>query len=94
MRSETPCVTRVRQTFENRGDTLVVDSWMEPGGALPAHMHPQQEERWSVVEGHVRFRLGDDVRVIGRPRARDPERPRATPSLRTSRGYRTSGGLR
>jgi quercetin dioxygenase-like cupin family protein len=58
-------VTRVRQTFKNRGETLVVDIWMEPGGALPAHFHPQQEERWSVVEGQARFRLGEDVRVIG-----------------------------
>ena len=58
-------VTRVRQTFENRGDTLVVDTWMEPGGALPAHFHPQQEERWSVVEGQARFRLAEDVCVIG-----------------------------
>ena len=57
-------VSRVRQTFDNRGDTLIVDTWMEPGGALPAHLHPQQEERWSVVEGQARFRLGDDVRVI------------------------------
>jgi quercetin dioxygenase-like cupin family protein len=58
-------VSRVRQTFDDRGDTLVVDSWMEPGGALPAHLHPQQEERWSVVEGQARFRLGNHVRVIG-----------------------------
>lgn len=57
-------VSRVRQTFETRGDSLIVDNWLEPGGGLPPHLHPQQEERWSVVEGEVRFRLGDDERVI------------------------------
>jgi quercetin dioxygenase-like cupin family protein len=58
-------VTRVRQTFETRGESLIVDTWLEPGGGLPPHLHPQQEERWSVLEGKVRFRLGDDERVIG-----------------------------
>ena len=57
-------VSRVRQTFAMQGDTLVVDNWLEPGGGLPAHYHPQQEERWSVVDGEVLFRHGDDERVI------------------------------
>jgi quercetin dioxygenase-like cupin family protein len=57
-------VSRVRQRFERRDGTLVVDNWLEPSGGLPAHFHPQQEERWSVVEGEVRFRLGDDERTI------------------------------
>jgi quercetin dioxygenase-like cupin family protein len=58
-------VSRVRQTFETEGESLIVNNWLEPGGGLPPHFHPQQEERWSVVEGTVRFRLGDDERVIG-----------------------------
>jgi quercetin dioxygenase-like cupin family protein len=58
-------VSRVRQSFERRGESLIVDNWLEPGGGLPAHYHPQQEERWSVVDGEVRFRLGDEERVIG-----------------------------
>jgi quercetin dioxygenase-like cupin family protein len=58
-------VSRVRQTFANGGGSLVVDTWLEPGGALPPHYHPQQEERWSVVEGEALFRLGDDERPIG-----------------------------
>jgi quercetin dioxygenase-like cupin family protein len=57
-------VSRVRQTFETRNGSLVVDNWVEPSGALPAHLHPQQEERWSVIAGEVRFRLGDEERVI------------------------------
>lgn len=58
-------VSRVRMTFEPQGENLLVDLWLEPGGRLPAHFHPQQEERWSVVEGTARFRHGDDETVIG-----------------------------
>jgi quercetin dioxygenase-like cupin family protein len=58
-------VHRVRYTFEPDGENLIVDTWVEPGGGLPAHMHPRQEERWSVVEGQIRFGLGDTKRVIG-----------------------------
>ena len=58
-------VSRVRQTFAPEGESLVVDNWLEPGGSLPPHLHPQQEERWSVLEGEVRFRLGDDDPMIG-----------------------------
>ena len=58
-------VSRIRQSFEERDGDLVIDGWLEPGGKLPPHFHPQQEERWSVVEGKIRFRLGDDERVIG-----------------------------
>jgi mannose-6-phosphate isomerase-like protein (cupin superfamily) len=34
-------------------------------GGLPAHFHPQQEERWSVLAGRARFRLGDEKWVVG-----------------------------
>jgi quercetin dioxygenase-like cupin family protein len=58
-------VSGVRQSFAMRGESLVVDNWLEPGGGLPAHYHPQQEERWSVLAGRVRFRHRDHERVIG-----------------------------
>jgi quercetin dioxygenase-like cupin family protein len=58
-------VTRVRYAFEPRGESLIVYTWLEPGGGLPAHFHPQQEERWSVLEGRARFQLGREKRVIG-----------------------------
>jgi quercetin dioxygenase-like cupin family protein len=53
-----------RYSFRPDGDNLVVDTWLEPGGALPPHFHPHQEEHWSVVEGEVRFQLGGDKRVL------------------------------
>ena len=58
-------VHRARYSFEPDGDNLIVDVWLEPGGGLPAHFHPKQEERWSVIDGSVRFQLGDTKRVIG-----------------------------
>jgi quercetin dioxygenase-like cupin family protein len=57
-------VHRARYAFEPDGDNLFVDTWLEPGGALPPHFHPNQEERWSVVDGEVRFQLGKDKRVL------------------------------
>ena len=58
-------VHRARYAFHPDGENLVVETWLEPGGKLPPHLHPHQEERWSVVEGEVRFQLGNDKRVIG-----------------------------
>ena len=57
-------VHRARYTFEPDGENLVVDTWIEPAGGLPAHLHPRQEERWSVIDGEVRFQLGRTKRVI------------------------------
>jgi mannose-6-phosphate isomerase-like protein (cupin superfamily) len=58
-------VHRATYTFEPDGDDLWVETRLEPGGALPPHLHPRQEEHWSVLEGTVRFQLGSEKRVIG-----------------------------
>ena len=58
-------VHRVRYSFEPDGDDLIIDNWLEPGGGLPEHLHPQQEERWRVIDGEVRFQVGTTKRVIG-----------------------------
>jgi len=47
-------------SFQREGDNLVVDLWLEPGGKLPPHFHPRQEEHWSVVAGRAGIRLGDE----------------------------------
>lgn len=57
-------VHRARYSFEADGENMTVDAWIEPGGVLPAHHHPRQEERWSVISGEVRFQLGATKRVI------------------------------
>jgi quercetin dioxygenase-like cupin family protein len=47
----------VSYSFERDGENLWVHTWMEDGGHLPEHFHPQQEERWEVLEGTVRLKL-------------------------------------
>jgi quercetin dioxygenase-like cupin family protein len=54
-------VSRVRMSFQPGGENLMVDLWLEPGGKLPAHFHPKQEERWSVVAGRAEVRLDDEA---------------------------------
>jgi mannose-6-phosphate isomerase-like protein (cupin superfamily) len=58
-------ISGVRYAFEAEGENLIVHAWLEPGGGSPAHLHPRQTERWSVVEGKVGFHLGNENRVIG-----------------------------
>lgn len=57
-------VHRARHAFTPDGDNLVVDTWLESGGQLPPHLHPRQEEYWSVVEGEVEVLVGDSRRVL------------------------------
>ena len=41
------------------GRLLVFDLFLPPGAKVPAgHAHPVQEERFTVLEGRMRFRLG------------------------------------
>lgn len=58
-------INRLRYACEPQGDDLVVHVWIEPGGRIPPHAHPRQVERWWVVAGRVRFRLGDTTHVVG-----------------------------
>jgi quercetin dioxygenase-like cupin family protein len=58
-------VHRSRYSFQPDGENMIVETWIEPGGGLPPHLHPVQEERWSVVDGRIRLRLGRSKRVIG-----------------------------
>jgi quercetin dioxygenase-like cupin family protein len=50
----------VRQSAGDTGGRLLVfDLFLPPGGHVPAgHVHLLQEERFTVVAGHMRFRLG------------------------------------
>ena len=58
-------VHRSRYSFARDGENMTVETWIEPGGGLPPHLHPRQEERWSVIEGSIQLRLGSEKRVIG-----------------------------
>ena len=44
---------------QNGGQLLAFDLFLPPGGHVPArHVHPVQEERFTVIAGRMRFRLG------------------------------------
>jgi mannose-6-phosphate isomerase-like protein (cupin superfamily) len=51
-------VRRQRLSFAREGDILHAEVWADPGGDVPAHSHPAQEERFQVLAGKVRFRIG------------------------------------
>ena len=58
-------VHAARYAFEPRGDDLYVETWLEPGGGLPEHLHPRQEERWSVESGRAWVKLAGTEIVVG-----------------------------
>ncbi len=48
------------------GRVLAFDLFLPPGAHVPAgHVHPVQEERFTVVAGHMRFRLGRRTILAG-----------------------------
>jgi quercetin dioxygenase-like cupin family protein len=57
-----------RQTAaETGGEFVAIDLELPPGGRVPGglHRHPRQEERFEVVRGTMRFRLGRKRIVAG-----------------------------
>jgi quercetin dioxygenase-like cupin family protein len=64
-------VTGERFTFTHTagstgGELLAFDFALRPGGAVPIpHVHPIQTERFEIVEGRMRFRIGLRTVVAG-----------------------------
>jgi quercetin dioxygenase-like cupin family protein len=64
-------ITGERFTFTDTaattdGELLAFDLALRPGGAVPiAHVHPIQTERFEVIEGQMRFRIGYRTRLAG-----------------------------
>jgi quercetin dioxygenase-like cupin family protein len=64
-------VTGERFTFTHTaastgGELLAFDFALRPGGAVPIpHVHPIQTERFEVVAGRMRFRVGLRTRIAG-----------------------------
>jgi quercetin dioxygenase-like cupin family protein len=51
---------------ESGGELLAWELRLAPGGRVPnGHVHPGQEERFTVVHGCLRFRIGLRSRLIG-----------------------------
>jgi quercetin dioxygenase-like cupin family protein len=62
-------VRRQRLAFDREGDCLHAEVFADPGGDVPSHYHPHQEERFEVLTGHVRF-VVDGRRTEGGPGTR------------------------
>jgi quercetin dioxygenase-like cupin family protein len=62
-------VRRQRLRFSREGEVLHAEVWADPGGDVPVHYHPRQEERFEVLAGRVRFRV-DGRRIEGGPGTR------------------------
>ena len=56
---------RQHYAFTREGENLVVDVRVQPGGDVPPHFHPAQEERFAVLEGRVRFKVGGRKVIAG-----------------------------
>jgi mannose-6-phosphate isomerase-like protein (cupin superfamily) len=51
-------VLKQRYRFTRAGDTLTVEAWVDPGGGVTPHVHPQLEERFTVLDGEIEFLVG------------------------------------
>jgi quercetin dioxygenase-like cupin family protein len=54
---------RQRYRFRRAGENLVADVWVEPGGNVPAHIHPALEERFEVISGRVQLKVDGRTQV-------------------------------
>jgi mannose-6-phosphate isomerase-like protein (cupin superfamily) len=53
-------VTFLKTAAETHGELLELELvWPRPGRRAPAHVHPEMEERYEVLEGTAAFRIGD-----------------------------------
>jgi mannose-6-phosphate isomerase-like protein (cupin superfamily) len=51
---------------DSNGELVRMDMFVRPGGFVAAeHIHPNQEERFEIVEGTVRLRIGGSERDVG-----------------------------
>lgn len=52
-------ITFRKTAADTNGEYLEIDLELTPDGAVPAmHVHPNQEERFEILSGNVRFRKG------------------------------------
>ena len=55
-------------TFRARGDQTggaltVIENVIAPGDGPPHHVHAHEDEAWWIIEGALRFKLGDEERT-------------------------------
>jgi mannose-6-phosphate isomerase-like protein (cupin superfamily) len=51
---------------QDNGEDIVRFNWRSmPGGAITEHVHPHQEERFTIVAGEAHFTVNGEERVVG-----------------------------
>ena len=59
-------ITFLQTSHDTGGEKLEIELELAPDGHVPgAHVHPEQEERFHVLEGEMKFRLGMRKIVAG-----------------------------
>jgi quercetin dioxygenase-like cupin family protein len=59
-------ITFLQTSRDTNGEKLEIELELTPDGHVPgAHVHPEQEERFYVLEGEMKFRLGMRKLVAG-----------------------------
>jgi quercetin dioxygenase-like cupin family protein len=59
-------ITFIQTSADTDGELLEIELALSPDGAVPgAHIHPEQEERFEIVEGTISFRMGLKKVVAG-----------------------------
>ena len=59
-------ITFIQTAADTDGELLEIELELSPDGAVPgAHIHPEQEERFEVLEGTMAFRMGLKKIVAG-----------------------------
>ncbi len=74
-----------RTSADTDGDAVVVETYLRPDGSAPLHVHPRQEERFQVLQGRLRVRLGRRETLVGAGQ-------RLTVPPGTPHAYRNVGG--
>jgi mannose-6-phosphate isomerase-like protein (cupin superfamily) len=51
---------------QDNGEDIVRFNWRSmPGGAITEHVHPHQEERFTIIAGEAHFTVNGEERVVG-----------------------------
>ena len=59
-------ITFIQTSADTDGELLEIELELSPDGAVPgAHIHPEQVERFEIVEGQMAFRMGLKKIVAG-----------------------------
>jgi mannose-6-phosphate isomerase-like protein (cupin superfamily) len=56
----------VQTAADTQGALLETEQWLAPGGVVAIrHVHPEQEERFTVLSGSLRVEVGRGERILG-----------------------------